>query len=175
MDQEIINPKSTATDWMLCPTPTPAVRSPFTPQCPKCTCGNKASTFTEPSLLFISILFYCIGALIQSGLITQLNLKKSGTLLIMHMSVRGFGNYVCQFTASLKCNILFTKNLKPTKLHQTCLRSFGKVSVPQSCLFYEPIMFHSFFNLQISYTHKGYVCVSLWAFAICKLIACGLF
>ncbi|XP_060795393.1 matrix metalloproteinase-25 [Neoarius graeffei] len=65
MDQDTVNPKSTATDWMFCPTPTPAIQSPFTPHCPKCSCDiNKASTFTGPSLLIISMLFQCISVLI---------------------------------------------------------------------------------------------------------------
>ncbi|MCI4384021.1 hypothetical protein PGIGA_G00033640 [Pangasianodon gigas] len=65
MDQDIINPKSTATDWMFCPTPTPAVQYPPTPRCGKCDCdNNKASTFTGPSLLLISILFLCISVVI---------------------------------------------------------------------------------------------------------------
>ncbi|XP_053496172.1 matrix metalloproteinase-25 [Ictalurus furcatus] len=65
MDQDKVNPKSTATDWMFCPTPTPDIQSPFTPHICKCNCkSNKASTLTGSSLLLISILFQCICVLI---------------------------------------------------------------------------------------------------------------
>lgn len=65
MDHDTVNSKSIATDWMFCPTPTPAVQSPFPPQCPKCPCDkNQASTFTGPSFLLIAILFHCVSVLI---------------------------------------------------------------------------------------------------------------
>ncbi|KAK2866003.1 hypothetical protein Q7C36_002059 [Tachysurus vachellii] len=59
MDQDTVTTKSTATDWMFCPTLSPTPVS--NPRCGKCTCDvNKASTFTGPSLLLISTLFQCI-------------------------------------------------------------------------------------------------------------------
>lgn len=172
MDQDIVNLQSTATDWMFCPTPTPAIQSPFTPHCPKCSCNiNKASTFTGPSLLLISILFQCISVLIQTRLITQLNLKKLVTLLIMDISVRDFRLlctlFHCQpelqssvYKEFQTMNLNLIKYVYMIKVFWEHLRSYTDQSTKLSLLC---------FNLQISSVHKGCVCASLWTFAICML------
>ncbi|KAI5102994.1 matrix metalloproteinase-25-like, partial [Silurus meridionalis] len=64
MDQDVLNPKSTATDWMFCPTPTPPVQYPLTPNPCRCSCDVKnASTLAGTSSLVILIMVRCISVL----------------------------------------------------------------------------------------------------------------
>ncbi|TSK14511.1 Matrix metalloproteinase-25 [Bagarius yarrelli] len=68
MDQDSVKPKSTATDWMFCPipSPTPAIN----PRCGKCRCAvNKAGPLNGPSISLMLLLFQCISILNLTRLI----------------------------------------------------------------------------------------------------------